>query len=99
VNALRTLRFLSFAEGASLLGLLFIGMPLKYVFAAPMAVRVLGSLHGVLFLALVSTALQAVLAGALASAKAVRIVGWSVVPFGFLAISRVWRKDERASYS
>lgn len=37
-------------EGASLLVLLLVAMPLKYLGGQPMAVRVVGSLHGVLWL-------------------------------------------------
>jgi len=36
-------------EGSSLLILLFLAMPLKYFFGVPEAVRVVGSIHGFLF--------------------------------------------------
>ncbi len=36
-------------EGSSLLILLFLAMPLKYFFGIPEAVRVVGSIHGFLF--------------------------------------------------
>lgn len=38
------------AEGTSFLILLFIAMPMKYFMSIPMAVRVVGSIHGLLFL-------------------------------------------------
>ncbi len=38
------------AEGVSFLTLLFIAMPMKYFMGMPEAVRVAGSIHGVLFL-------------------------------------------------
>ncbi len=38
-------------EGVSFLLLLLIAMPLKYVFDMPVWVRIIGSLHGVLFVA------------------------------------------------
>lgn len=44
---------LSFIEGASLLALLGIAMPMKYIFGDPSLVKVIGMIHGVLFLALV----------------------------------------------
>jgi integral membrane protein len=37
-------------EGVSLLLLLFVAMPLKYAAGIPLAVRIVGSLHGALFL-------------------------------------------------
>ena len=40
-------------EGWSYLLLMFVAMPLKYVFDQPMAVRVVGMAHGVLFIAYV----------------------------------------------
>lgn len=39
-------RFFGFIEGASLLILLCIAMPLKYAAGYPEAVRIVGSLHG-----------------------------------------------------
>jgi len=43
------LRITGFLEGISLLLLIFIAMPLKYGFAYPTAVQVLGPVHGALF--------------------------------------------------
>jgi integral membrane protein len=40
-------------EGYSYLALLFIAMPLKYLADIPTAVRIAGSIHGVLFVAFV----------------------------------------------
>jgi integral membrane protein len=51
---LRKLRTLGVIEGLSTLALFGIAMPLKYLADMPMAVTVVGSLHGVLFLALVA---------------------------------------------
>ena len=46
-------KMLGFAEGTSLLILFGIAMPLKYLFHEPLAVRVVGSIHGFLFIAYV----------------------------------------------
>ena len=43
------LRLVSFAEGISYVLLLFIAMPLKYLAGFPMAVTIVGSIHGLLF--------------------------------------------------
>ncbi|MRX70778.1 DUF3817 domain-containing protein [Bacillus lacus] len=45
-----TFRLMGFLEGGSLLILLFIAMPLKYLADIPLAVTVVGSLHGFLFI-------------------------------------------------
>lgn len=42
-------RIVAYLEGASFLILLFIAMPLKYIWHMPMAVRITGSAHGALF--------------------------------------------------
>ena len=48
---IRTLRILGNIEGVSYLLLLGVAMPLKYAFDLPLAVKVVGMAHGVLFLA------------------------------------------------
>jgi integral membrane protein len=44
------LRIISFLEGASLLLLVFVAVPLKYYGSYPAMVRALGPVHGALFL-------------------------------------------------
>jgi len=55
-------KYVSLTEGISFLVLLFLAMPLKYAFDMPMAVKVVGWAHGVLFMAylyvLIPTALK-----------------------------------------
>ncbi len=47
---LNLLRWSAILEGVSLLLLLFIAMPLKYLWQQPMAVEIVGMAHGVLFI-------------------------------------------------
>ena len=47
------LRFTGILEGISYLVLLLIAMPLKYFFDFPLAVTLVGAMHGVLFVAYV----------------------------------------------
>ena len=49
-GAVRRLRFLGFAEAVSWLLLLFIAMPLKYIWEQPLLVKYVGWIHGILFL-------------------------------------------------
>jgi integral membrane protein len=49
-NDLEWLKLSGYAEGISFLVLLLIAMPLKYWFGMPMAVRMVGSVHGALFI-------------------------------------------------
>ncbi len=48
----RTLRQLSLIEGVSTLILFGVAMPLKYLAGMPMAVTIVGTIHGILFTAL-----------------------------------------------
>jgi integral membrane protein len=49
MSELGLLRWITFLEGISYLVLLFVAMPLKYLFEIPMAVRIAGGVHGLLF--------------------------------------------------
>ncbi len=48
-NPVSFLRSVALLEAVSYLILLFIAMPLKYVWGVPLAVRIAGSMHGGLF--------------------------------------------------
>ncbi len=48
---IKILRILGNVEGVSYLLLLFIAMPLKYAYDMPMAVKITGMAHGLLFVA------------------------------------------------
>lgn len=49
-NDLGRFRIMGHAEGASLILLLFVAMPFKYLLGVPEFVTVVGSIHGVLFI-------------------------------------------------
>jgi len=51
-NIVKTFRHINTLEGYSYLLLLFVAMPLKYFFDFPIAVKIFGMLHGILFMAL-----------------------------------------------
>ena len=93
MNGLGTLRVVSGLEGASLLLLLFVAVPLKHVWGLPGAVRVLGSLHGLLFLAFALSLLQTGWERRWTRARWAKLLLLSVVPFGALWIER-WLKSE-----
>ena len=50
-NSIYSLRILGNIEGISYLLLLGVAMPMKYFFGFPMAVKIVGMAHGVLFIA------------------------------------------------
>jgi integral membrane protein len=82
------LRAVVFLEGLSYLALLFFAMPLKYLAGQPLAVRIVGSLHGALFVALVVLTLHALRAWGLGFRSGARIAVASLVPFGTFFLDR-----------
>jgi integral membrane protein len=85
---LRRLRWLGLVEGCSTLLLFFVAMPLKYAADMPMAVTIVGSAHGFLFIAL---CLMMVLGRAVVPLPdrlvAAGILG-AIVPFGPFVVDR-----------
>jgi len=55
---MRQLQYLSLAEGTTLLLLLCIGLPVKYFLGYPIATKLLGSLHGIVFIAYIAMLLK-----------------------------------------
>lgn len=79
---LRNLKLVAWLEGASLLVLLFIAMPLKYALGHPGAVRAVGMIHGLLFLAF--TGMLTAFAGEKHWSRKRLFLGYAcaVLPFG-----------------
>ena len=57
-NSVKKLGFINTTEGYSYLVLLFVAMPLKYIFEIAIAVKIAGMIHGVLFVTLCILLLQ-----------------------------------------
>ncbi|HEX8618940.1 MAG TPA: DUF3817 domain-containing protein [Thermoanaerobaculia bacterium] len=94
VTFVRALRHLAVVEGISTLVLFGIAMPLKYFAGIPMAVRVVGSVHGALFVALVIMLLVAIRKVPISFALAAAGIAAAVVPGGpFLLDRRLSRLD------
>ena len=58
-NSVKKLGLINTIEGYSYLLLLFVAMPLKYVYGLPMAVKFMGMAHGVLFVLFVMLLVEA----------------------------------------
>lgn len=52
------LRLLAYLEGVSLIILIFIAVPLKYIFHNPAMVKIVGQVHGILFILFVFNTLS-----------------------------------------
>ncbi|PTD95111.1 DUF3817 domain-containing protein [Pseudothauera lacus] len=73
---------LAFLDGIALLLLVFIAVPVKYLLDLPLGVKVLGPLHGTLFLSLMVASLAAVARGALRPALAALLFVGALLPLG-----------------
>jgi integral membrane protein len=88
-------RLVSFLEGLSFLILLLIAMPLKYLAGEPGAVRVVGMIHGVLFLAYVLLLIQVWADTRWPLQRIALLFVASLLPFGtFVADYRVLRQAQ-----
>jgi integral membrane protein len=76
------LRLVAFLEGLSLVLLLFVAMPLKYMLDMPAMVRFVGMGHGLLFVAYVIYVLLAKSEFKWSVGKTLLAIFLSVVPFG-----------------
>jgi integral membrane protein len=93
---IRFLRITGITEGISFLVLLLIAMPLKYYAGFPLAVKIVGWIHGVLFIGYIIAVFAAI--------KAMKWNFWdfflaiaaSLVPFGTFLLDKSWRARERA---
>ena len=88
------LRILMYVEGISLLVLLFIGMPMKYLAGHGDVVRVVGSLHGILFLAFVAGVVEVALAQGWKRGRIALAIVSSMIPFGFFLLDRTWQRTK-----
>ncbi len=75
-------KWVSILEGISFLLLLFIAMPLKYIFDSPMMVEQVGMAHGVLFIAYVLGAVLLFKPLNWNYKELFIILGCSLIPFG-----------------
>ena len=81
-HPLRVLRIASLTEGATLLLLLLVAVPLKRMADLPMAVSIVGPLHGAAFLVYSALVLQALFTRLVSTAEAARQMVAAFVPFG-----------------
>jgi integral membrane protein len=91
---LKRLRATSLTEGVSTLVLFGAAMPLKYLAGIPMAVTIVGTLHGALFLVLCVMFLGAIRAVPLPKKWALLGIVAAIFPFGPFLFDRKLRDYE-----
>ena len=93
-TAIGRLRLIGIIEGASYVALLFIAMPLKYLADMPQAVRVVGAVHGLLFVLFCFALLQVFVTRRLTFLQSDGTFIASLVPFGTWLIDSRLKKVE-----
>lgn len=90
------LRLLGFLEGASLLLLLFVAVPVKYLLHDPSWVKLIGPVHGALFLLfIINTFSVAVERSWRFSTQTWKVLVACLIPFGTYYIDRAFLRNER----
>jgi integral membrane protein len=90
------LRLFSILDGISYVILLGIAMPLKYLADMPMAVRIVGSLHGFLFVGLCLFLFLALVKGRLPFKWSVIVFLCALIPLAPFFLDRKLKKFEAA---
>lgn len=93
LRVLRQLRAVAFLEGLSFVILLFIAMPLKHFAGLPLAVRIAGMVHGLLFIAFVITLFRAATEHDWGFRRWVLAFVASLLPFGTFVFDRTLKQE------
>lgn len=85
---LRFFKIIAFLEGVSLLLLLFVAMPLKYMYDKPEMVRMVGMAHGLLFIGYIVLASMLKMEENWSMKKFLIVCVASVIPFGTFYVEK-----------
>jgi integral membrane protein len=88
------LRVIAFIEGCSYLLLLGVAMPLKYFAGAPLAVRIVGSIHGGLFVAFCAALLHVTIVERWSLLRGLLVFASSLVPCGTFMVDPSLRREQ-----
>ena len=80
-NPVSFVRSVALLEAISYLILLFLAMPLKYLWGMPMAVRIVGALHGALFVVLCFGLIRVLVSTSWPISRALLVFIASLLPF------------------
>jgi integral membrane protein len=92
-NAINRFRLIAMLEGISFLVLLCIAMPLKYYAGMPMAVRIVGMAHGVLFVAYGVLVAVFVFRRMWSVGKGAEAMMYSLLPFGTFVLDAKLKRE------
>lgn len=90
---LRVLRLASWGEGATLLLLLLIAVPLKRLAGLPEAVSLMGPIHGAAFLIYAMLVMKNASAQHITAKDALILLGAAFMPFGAFFVGGIFRRS------
>jgi len=93
MSELRQFRVVAFLEGFSFVLLVFVAMPLKYLAGQPQAVRIVGGVHGLLFIVFIAALFRAAIERGWPARRWLAAFASSLVPFGTLVFDRSLRRE------
>jgi integral membrane protein len=93
-NPIPFLRRTGLVEGLSFLLLLGVAMPLKYVAGYPLAVKVAGWVHGVLFIVFCAALLRTMIVAQWSAARGALVLIAALLPFGPIVLDRRMKRYE-----
>ena len=82
------LRVIAFLEGCSLLLLVFVAMPIKYLLGVPEATQALGMIHGILCIGFVAATLVISILHKWNLGRVCVVMASSILPFGTFYVDR-----------
>jgi integral membrane protein len=94
MSHIRVFRMIALAEGVSFLTLLFMAMPMKYFMGMPEVVRVVGSIHGLLFVLYVGLLAMLHVRQRWSFSFSLYALVASVIPFGTFMLDKQLRKKD-----
>jgi len=94
MSELKKFRLINKIEGYSFIILLFIAMPLKYSFGFPIATKVAGMIHGLLFMIFIYQLLESMKEVPFNKKEALYYFILSLVPFGSFYTDKLCKEKE-----
>ncbi len=96
MTELKQLRWVALLEGTSFVLLLLVAMPLKYWAGMPLAVRIVGMVHGLLFVLFLGVLFRAALERDWPVRRWVLALLSSILPFGTFVFDRSLKREIEA---
>ena len=94
MSELNKFRLINKIEGYSFLLLIFVAMPLKYIMGYPSSTKIVGMIHGVLFVAFIYQLFEATRSVPFSKKEALVFFIASLIPFGSFYTETICSKKE-----